>query len=457
MASTVDASRVAEHHEDRDTLLRNVSTLRDMLRSSRRTVFYTGAGVSTSAGVGDYRGPSGAWTQRRIEELRRSEDPGERKELALLLAEQAKEAKKAAKPVCSLDAVPAFCHRAIAQLIQNGTAHSCITTNLDGLFRKAGIPPHQLCCLHGDIYIERCTSCHYEFERNYETRDAHSRHVHDHHIGTCEKCGSSPPASYTGRAQRGVATGADGDGCAQNGLIGTTCKNVGTKDTHINFGECLDNADWNAADKLCRNADLCIIMGTSMSLRHITHFPFLAKKTIMINLQATPDDSKVDLRIWSPCDTVMSELFSSMGLTLSPPSVWIPRDYVPVEDLPRRGIPPYYVAAAKRLDALIKQSKEGGRKEKKVIRIGTSVVREAGGFRWRILTEGSGVVAVRYGLHPTFTPAVVTVKTAPFAIERVGWGEFTIEVAVMMRDGATHSFSHDLKLDKATDAKWAIE
>jgi mono-ADP-ribosyltransferase sirtuin 6 len=32
-----------------------------MMKESKYTVFYTGAGVSTSCGVGDYRGPSGAW------------------------------------------------------------------------------------------------------------------------------------------------------------------------------------------------------------------------------------------------------------------------------------------------------------------------------------------------------------------------------------------------------------
>ena len=41
--------------------------------------------------------------------------------------------------------------------------------------------------------------------------------------------------------------------------------------------------------------DLCIIAGTSMSLRHITHFPFMAKKVVLINLQPTPDD---EVPVW---------------------------------------------------------------------------------------------------------------------------------------------------------------
>lgn len=66
------------------------------------------------------------------------------------------------------DAEPSNTHMAMATLIRNGLAQFVITTNLDGLFRKAGLKGHEhLCCLHGDIYIERCTGCGYDFERNY--------------------------------------------------------------------------------------------------------------------------------------------------------------------------------------------------------------------------------------------------------------------------------------------------
>jgi NAD-dependent SIR2 family protein deacetylase len=43
-----------------------------MVKESKYTVFFTGAGVSTSSGVSDYRGPNGAWTKRRIAELQQS-------------------------------------------------------------------------------------------------------------------------------------------------------------------------------------------------------------------------------------------------------------------------------------------------------------------------------------------------------------------------------------------------
>jgi len=361
MASTVDAKRVEEFSEaSEEALETKIDELANMIKQSRYTVFYTGAGMSTSAGVGDYRGPSGAWTQRRITELRRlgsAASATEAAELRKLLAEQEKEQAKATAKVPMTDAQPTLSHMMQSTLIQKGLAHFVVTTNLDGLYRKAGLQAHdQVCFLHGDVYTERCTSCGYDFERNWHVRRGGKgqTHVHDHSIGTCSKCGSSPPKSYNGQPKIGAKTGADGGGFKENRLVGTEDVNVGTKDTHINFGEVLDDVDWNEAGKHCAKADLCIVMGTSMSLRHITQFPFQAKKTVIINLQKTPDDKKCDLRIWAQCDPVSAGLLARLGLEPLPVPAWRPRDGVPLDQLPAY-VPQCYREAAERLSKVAAQ------------------------------------------------------------------------------------------------------
>jgi NAD-dependent SIR2 family protein deacetylase len=395
-----------------------------MVRKSKYTVFFTGAGVSTSAGISDYRGPAGAWTQRRIREL---EQLGEKRttyeesELEKLVEnrkiEQAKQSleksivhlpinyggekvfeeqngmwrlkdkeelsneprvsgiayrrSKDAKDIvknegvywgsfapsptvdegdgwlrCEAElnpakrnAAPTLAHMAQVTLMKRGLAKFVVTTNLDGLYRKAGLQAHEeVCFLHGDTYTERCTGCGYDFERNFHVRNK-DLHVHDHHVGICCRCGSEAPANYVGEA-KGNKTGARAErGFKDCGLIGTFDANVGTKDTHINFGECLDEVDLKEAHEHCSKADLCIVMGTSMSLRHITHFPFLAKKVVIVNLQMVPDDTnenkkRISLRLWAQCDPVCEGLLRRLNLDLAPVPHWLPRDAVEPEKLP---------------------------------------------------------------------------------------------------------------------------
>jgi NAD-dependent SIR2 family protein deacetylase len=117
------------------------------VKQSKYTVFFTGAGVSTSAGVGDYRGPSGAWTKRKIKELellgagRTAEDESE---LTKLKAEAAREEKKARVKIDMCDAQPTPTHMAMATLIRLGLAHYVVTTNLDGIYRF--LPNHVCAC-----------------------------------------------------------------------------------------------------------------------------------------------------------------------------------------------------------------------------------------------------------------------------------------------------------------------
>jgi len=243
------------------------------------------------------------------------------------------------------DAQPTATHMAMSTLIRKKLAHFVITTNLDGIHRKSGLQGHKhLCNLHGDIYVERCTGCGYDFERNYHVRQDET-HVHDHKIGTCGRCGSAPPKHYTGSPGGAKMKKSKWGGV----MIGTRDEKCGTKDTHINFGECLDEVDWNEADTHCGKADLCIVAGTSMSLRHITHFPFMAKRVVIINLQETPDDEKCDLRVWAKTDPVFVGLMDRLNIEIDPIPVWRPRDSVPIAKIPS-WCHPYYVQAAIRLE-----------------------------------------------------------------------------------------------------------
>ena len=54
-----------EHIEDASDVESKCVALAELLRSAKRVVAFTGAGVSTSCGVPDFRGPNGVWTRER--------------------------------------------------------------------------------------------------------------------------------------------------------------------------------------------------------------------------------------------------------------------------------------------------------------------------------------------------------------------------------------------------------
>jgi len=106
-----------------------------------RLVIYTGAGVSTSTGIGDYRGPKGVWTN-----LAEGVIPDESFDYS--------------------EARPSYTHMAIKRLVDEGIAMGVTSTNLDGLHMKSGLAPmSNLAELHGNMFCERCVRCSAE---NYQ-------------------------------------------------------------------------------------------------------------------------------------------------------------------------------------------------------------------------------------------------------------------------------------------------
>lgn len=117
MANTAPKVAEAEHQEPAAAVDQKAQALADRIRASKHLVAFTGAGVSTSAGIADFRGPEGAWTlmaQGREHDLR---------------------------SIDTLQAIPTPTHMALVELQNRGILKYVISQNCDGLHRRSGILP----------------------------------------------------------------------------------------------------------------------------------------------------------------------------------------------------------------------------------------------------------------------------------------------------------------------------
>ena len=106
---------------------------------------FTGAGISTAAGIPDFR--SGYDTVLET-------GPGAWEKAAL----KAKVEKKVVtKPIQK--ALPTSTHMAFVALLEQNLLKFIISQNVDGLHRKSGVTQDKIAELHGNTNLEICTVC----------------------------------------------------------------------------------------------------------------------------------------------------------------------------------------------------------------------------------------------------------------------------------------------------------
>eukprot|EP01007_Sphenomonas_quadrangularis_P002440 NODE_392_length_1549_cov_155.404667_g285_i0.p1 GENE.NODE_392_length_1549_cov_155.404667_g285_i0~~NODE_392_length_1549_cov_155.404667_g285_i0.p1 ORF type:complete len:411 (-),score=43.53 NODE_392_length_1549_cov_155.404667_g285_i0:221-1453(-) len=261
-AHTTD-EEVSERFDPPEVVLQQATDIARLITQSKHFIIFTGAGISTSTGIPDFRGPQGVWTLR-----------------AKGLVAQAK--------TTSLKAIPSFTHMAIMELVNRGSCKHVISQNTDGLHRKSGIHPSKLSELHGNTNLEVCTKCGKEYVRDSRVRT--SKGVHDHFTGrTCDN------PSCRGRL----------------------------KDTIINFGETLPEQALDTATEQSKKADLCLVLGSSLRVTPAADLPHMVgarrgSALAICNLQGTPLDPLSVVRAYAKCDDLMRGVMAALGIAVPP-------------------------------------------------------------------------------------------------------------------------------------------
>lgn len=245
-----------EGRETKRNLEKKLQKLAELVEASQHTVILTGAGISTSAGIPDFRGPNGIWT---------------------LEQQQSKKTNKRKRPAVEVDfsvARPTRTHRAIYALTSLGKVQYCITQNVDGLHRRSGLSRDHHSVLHGCVFTEKCHECQAEHYRDFD-------------VG-------------------GMSFQETGRKCDE-------CKTGALRDTLLDWEDPLPEDDLERSSEECERADLVITLGTSLRIEPAGSLPTKAKKFVIVNFQETPYDKEAELVLRAPVDDVMDELLKRLG------------------------------------------------------------------------------------------------------------------------------------------------
>jgi NAD-dependent deacetylase len=134
----------------------------EMIRRAERVVALTGAGISTAAGLPDFRGPQGLYVTRRY-------DPETVFDIAYFHRDPAPFYDFPRDFLGVIHTIePTLSHRFLAELEAQGRLTAVITQNIDALHQKAG--SRNVISVHGDYWSSRCLRCARVFDLPFMER-----------------------------------------------------------------------------------------------------------------------------------------------------------------------------------------------------------------------------------------------------------------------------------------------
>eukprot|EP01084_Bolivina_argentea_P183446 316549_1 len=280
MADTIRSEEEEkEYFDDEKELDRKITLLADLIRKSKHFTCFTGAGISTSTGIADYRsglntvlntGP-GLWVKEAAEEK----------------GINIEQYTKTKKEINIMMAYPSITHFALNELQKRNHLKFLTSQNVDGLHFKSGFPLNKLVEIHGNYNIEYCPHCDIQYWRTYKTRISGSKT----HL-TARKCTKCTQPLY---------------------------------DSIIDFDDALDSTKLSRAMNEHKLSDLCLVLGSSLSVYPACRLPDKCleptkdKKKgtlVIVNLQKTDSDKFCSLRIFAKCDDVMKILMNKLNYEL---------------------------------------------------------------------------------------------------------------------------------------------
>jgi NAD-dependent deacetylase len=238
--------------------MEKVRQLAEWLKQSKNTVVLTGAGMSTESGIPDFRSKDGWWrnidpaTVANVQALEENYD----------LFYEFYCARLAALKGCE----PHEGHYILGEWERKGLIERVATQNVDGFHRKAGNKAVDE--LHGSIHEVRCQRCgEPAAEKDFCV------------MRPCSQCG--------GKLRPGI----------------------------VLFGEVLPEQAWNQALEAIQQADVVLVIGTSLQVYPVNQLPRMTTgKLVYINREVNGYEQDFDLILEGSAKELLQQIDTALKM-----------------------------------------------------------------------------------------------------------------------------------------------
>jgi NAD-dependent deacetylase len=222
-----------------------------LVAGARCLLPFTGAGISTEAGIPDFRSPGGLWTKNKPIPFN-----------AFLASPEARREawrRRFAMDEAFRDARPTAGHRTIARWIRSGLSPAVVTQNIDNLHQASGLAEGEVVEIHGNTTYAKCLTCGGRHELGW----IRQRFESEGEPPACQDCG---------------------------GVLKTAT---------ISFGQPMPPVEMQQATALARQCDVFVAIGSSLVVHPAAGLPLIAKNSgatlVILNREPTPLDDHADL------------------------------------------------------------------------------------------------------------------------------------------------------------------
>ncbi|MBP5212729.1 MAG: RNA polymerase subunit sigma [Pyramidobacter sp.] len=238
----------------------------ELILNSHCTAVVSGAGMSTAAGIPDFRGPKGIYRRADVEADRLFDIGWFRRDPSYYYRFH----RECVNMLAGIE--PTFTHKFLAKLEEENLLQGIVTQNFDGLHEAAG--SKNVYTIHGTIRKAYCTSC-----GEYYGYDAVNKLLETADVPRCSRCG---------------------------GVI---------KPDIVFFGENVKYLD--ECQRLCSRAELLFVLGSSLNVYPAALLPQMCNGSIVVvNRGEVSSDylspSRITLRVDDDLDAFFKEVDAIM-------------------------------------------------------------------------------------------------------------------------------------------------